>query len=195
VNARSGALLFATLLGSPPLFAQEAPGTVPLEFSGDAPDLEFEVRVPHEKERLTCKAPCTLSVSPGRYTVRMRGRGVAGTKSEVDVLGPTSINAETGSGGARTTGLVIGIAGAAAALIGLTAYLLSDPCLINECHADKPEPNRTPWLVVMGVGAVTSVVGWVMFGNNASSLKVSSAPRVSVSPTSGGASLSLSATF
>jgi hypothetical protein len=190
------AVLCATLLVSLPAFAQEAPEAVPIHFAGDVAHLEFEVSIRHEKQRLTCNAPCTLWVWPGSYRVRMRGRGVAGTSKDIDVFGPTSIDAEAGSRSGRTTGLVLGLAGVGVAAFGLALYMVEDMCLIGGgCSPGDHTPNPTPFVVLMGAGALVSVVGWVIYGSSASSLKVSSTPRVWVTPTPSGASLSFTAMF
>lgn len=194
--ALAGAL-FATL--APALAAAQEDGMMPIRITGDSPALRYEVTRDHGTESYTCQAPCTLWVPAGRYRVSVRGEGVPSKRQRLDVYGPSTVAVEAGSTGVRTGGLVLGIAGSAAAMLGLAGLALQ---CVGECRMEHV--NRTPWLVLMGAGAVGAVVGWPLFAANGTSIHVQESRRVTtleslrvaVLPTpAGGVSFAAAGTF
>lgn len=174
----------------------QAPGSVPVQLSGDAPEVEFEISIDRRSKGPTCTAPCTLWVPPGRYRVTMRGPGVTSTSKKVDVFGPIAVEGESGSSTTHTTGLVLGVVGTIATSLGLVGALLAQTsrCSPDDgCHEDRRR-SPTPWLITAGVGLAAAGVGWTLFGTSTSSLSTSPA-RLAFTPDPHGAGLSLSTSF
>jgi hypothetical protein len=172
-------LVFAPALAS----GQEtqSPDVVPLQIVGDSPALRYEVRADRAKSSTSCTStPCTVYLRPGRYRVSASGDGVASGKRRIDVDGPTVVDVTAGSSTGHTTGLVIGVGGASLAVIALVGLVSSDPCGIMDCSS-KPRstPSRTPWLVLGGVGLVSTLTGWIVFGSSGTSIDARSARRAS----------------
>jgi hypothetical protein len=185
----------ALLLSTSASYAQ-TPGTVPLQLSGDVPDLEFEVSVDRRSKGATCTAPCTLWIPPGSYRVTMRGPGVTSTTKKVKVFEPTTVEGEAGSSSTHTTGLVLGVVGTVATTIGLLGALLASTsrCSYDDGCRDAPHRSPTPWLLTAGAGLAAAGFGWSLFGTSGSSLSASPT-RVAFAPNRDGAALSLSGSF
>ncbi len=196
-TAALAALLVATL--APALAVAQDEGMQPIKLTGDSPALHYEVTRDHGSESYTCQAPCTLWVPTGRYRVSVSGAGIPSKRQRLDVYGPSAVDVQAGSSSARTFGLALGIAGSSAVLIGF--FGLISQC-VGECRMENT--NRTPWLVLGGVGAVGALIGWPLFGANGTSVSVQeSRPvakletlRVAVLPTpTGGLSFAATGTF
>ncbi|MBK7397716.1 MAG: hypothetical protein IPJ34_15820 [Myxococcales bacterium] len=193
-TAALAAALAMTL--APALAAAQQQGMLPIKITGDSPAIRYEVTRDHGTESYTCQAPCTLWVPAGRYRVSASGEGIPSKRQRLDVYGPAAVDVQAGSSSGRTGGLVLGIAGSGAVLIGLGGLFAQ---CAGECRMENV--NRTPWLVLGGVGVVGALIGWPLFVANGTSMTVQeSRPvskveslRVAVLPTPGGG-LSFAAT-
>jgi len=113
-----------------------------------------------------CFDDCEEVLDPGPYRLRLIGADgeTIGTKS-VSVRRPMIFHVTDASPGAATTGLVLGITGAALALTGLAALgalALSDP---------DGTDNSRQWvgiyaLAAIPVGALVTSIGWGLFAHN-----------------------------
>lgn len=197
--ARTAAFAALAVTLAPALAAAQQQGMLPIKITGDSPAIRYEVTRDHGTESYTCQAPCTLWVPAGRYRVSVSGEGIPSKRQRLDVYGPAAVDVQAGSSSGRTGGLVLGIAGGAAFLVGLGG--LMSGC-VGECR--QSNTNRTPWVVVGGVGLAASLIGWPLFVANGTSMTVQeSRPvarleslRVAVLPNpTGGVSFAAAGTF
>jgi hypothetical protein len=147
----------------------------------------------------SCIGDCTLQVRPGVYRLRAQGdfptrtvRLRAGLDARVEV--------EPGDSTSRWGGLALGIVGSGTLFIGLIALMFSSTSCMESCNGDE---KRLP-LIVTGLGAAMTTVGWIAFGMGGTSVDVSprdGAPRAGpgfafgVVPTRGGAMGAVGWTF
>jgi hypothetical protein len=113
-----------------------------------------------------CFDDCEEVLDPGPYRLRLIGADgeTIGTKS-VNVRRPMIFHVTEANPGAATTGLVLGITGAALAVTGfaaLGALALSDP---------DDGSNSRQWvgiyaLAAIPVGAIMTSIGWGLFAHN-----------------------------
>jgi hypothetical protein len=113
-----------------------------------------------------CFDDCEEVLDPGPYRLRLIGADgeTIGTKS-VSLRRPMIFHVTEANPGAATTGLVLGITGAALAVTGLAALgalALSDP---------DDGSNSRQWvgiyaLAAIPVGAIMTSIGWGLFAHN-----------------------------
>lgn len=164
---RTAAVAAALAMTLAPALAAAQQQMLPIKITGDSPALHYEVTRDHGTESYTCQAPCTLWVPAGRYRVSVSGEGIPSKRQRLDVYGPSAVDVQAGSSSGRTGGLVLGIAGGAAFVVGLAG--LMSGC-VGECR--QTDKNRTPWVVIGGVGLVASLIGWPLFVANGTSMSV-----------------------
>jgi len=113
-----------------------------------------------------CFDDCEEVLDPGPYRLRLMGADgeTIGTKS-VNLRRPMIFHVTEGSPGAATTGLVLGVTGAALAVTGLAALgalALSD---------SDDGSNSRQWVAIYAlaaipVGAIMTSIGWGLFAHN-----------------------------
>ncbi len=152
--------------------ADDEPGA-PLRISVRVDSVPFNTSVQIERAEdgeavLQCFDSCGMALASGRYRLRLRASdGETIATQTVRVTHPVIFHAGAGSPGAATTGLVLGIVGAAIAVTGLAAFglsALSSMCESNGCGA---APGVAIYgLVAIPIGAIMTPIGWVMFAHN-----------------------------
>ena len=190
----AAATCVAFVASSSAALAQESYGP-PLRLESDTPHTEYKVFA-GKREKIPwfeCAAPCTYAVPPGEYRIEASAPEMANGKTVIVVDRDTRVVTRGGSSSAKTTGLVLGIVGATAAGVGLMgAVLASMSCFdCSPAEEDKARSQANAFLVVAGMGAITSVVGWVMFAENRTHVvaEPTFTPRIvslGVGPTTGG---------
>jgi hypothetical protein len=180
--------------------------TFTLRLESDAPRTEYRVSAGEGAPIpwLTCVAPCEIAVTPGRHRIEASGEGFPKGESDEVVVGDTSVKTHVGDSNAKTVGFVVGSVGLAAVGVGLVGAAFSN-CfsLDNGCSTARnaqDEKERSAFLVVAGVGAVASLLGWVVYAGSDTSITTKSwhRPRIvslSVAPTNGGAAFGALGTF
>ncbi|MCK6536851.1 MAG: hypothetical protein L6Q84_28115 [Polyangiaceae bacterium] len=116
--------------------------------------------------------PCRIPLWPGRYQLRVSEgpETLEGTRG-FETTGPAQVSVDPDTHAHRTAGLVMGIVGPIAALVGV-GMLAS--CSGSECREGDDFLGSSGVLLFLG-GLTVTPIGWVMFGT-------SYKPEVEVSP-------------
>ena len=169
----------------PPAAQPSQPSTEPLPseprypVTFDAVDVaSLTIRGPGIDKPLTCSGTCTFRLVEGVYWVDINASGRLHTVT-VNVTGPVRVVIEGANAGVRGLGIgTIILGGVVAGGAFWISYSIALNCGQNgpyegtaQCRRDE---QALPYLVAaMGVGAVVSVVGILIFiGNNKPSLEI-----------------------
>lgn len=196
-----GTLVTTRALAQAPVYVAQVPsGSVPLTLHADRPGVVHKITSASGAiAPFTCVGDCTVWLPRGRYRVDVDG-DLPRAHRVLDVLGASRIDTEAGSSSERTTGLVLGITGSAAAGVGLALLLLTgmEGALSEGSKQGAPERQRDGWIAlgVFGGGALLSTVGWLTFAGARTKMEVGSgAPRWSVKPSTVGWGLAVEGRF
>ena len=116
---------------------------------------------------LRCLDACVTVLDPGRYRLRLRTSDGETTGTQIaNITHPVVFHAVGVDSSAATTGLVLGITGAAIAVSGVIIFGLV--ALASMCEGDCGPPRGVAiyGLVALSVGAIMTPVGWTMFAHN-----------------------------
>ena len=118
----------------------------------------------------SCRGPCSFHAPAGHYTVYSRD-DETGDRHELGlrVRHAGHFRFDAGDSTAKTTGLVIGIAGPTLIMTGfilIAPALLSNSCEDNECSSNGQRTASQIGLGALVLGAVATPIGWTMFASN-----------------------------
>jgi hypothetical protein len=184
-------LACAALLTATPGLAQQPwapqvktgdPGSVPVLVRvtepGPAYDIYRERIVPGADSPLeSCRNGCDITLPPGRYQVRVRGRSEKAR--HFTIAEPSRLVVEPPSESDRSFGLALGIVGGALLALG-SAFVIAASTSTNDCAgaldcAEKGGRMAGMGLAFFAVGAVATPLGWVTYAHSFS-------PAVRVDP-------------
>jgi hypothetical protein len=147
---------------------------VPVTLVGDAGETTEVALYPEWAERGPapfvehCKLPCNLWIPRGPYRLEIvETLENAGGSRPITIDGPSRLIVTPRDPGQRTRGLVLGIGGIAlvAVGIGLMADGVRTVCTGDAC-ASNSRGEAAAGLLVFLAGAVTTPIGWVIFGKS-----------------------------
>lgn len=154
---------------------------VPVTIAGTRPLLLVELYAPRAAPGLDlpiarCRTPCVAHLVPGRYrlAVAATDETLDGSRS-IQIEGSSELEVDPDSASQRTTGLVLGIGGPVASMLG-AVLLLSNVC-IDSCSHENGGAAAAGALVMLG-GMVVTPIGWILFAR-------SFAPEVEMRPLGG----------
>ena len=161
-----------------------APGWYPQQYPAHvsiqaAPSTELEVVVegaPAGSAAVTrCTEYCDFWAWPGRYTLYSVDHISKQRKQlSLRVKHSARYSFQAGDDDARTTGLALGIGGSVALVTGfalMVPAILSQTCEDTNCTSPAERDAATAGLVLLVAGAITTPMGWVMYGGNRTRLK------------------------
>ncbi len=164
----SWALLLTVLLFAPRAHAQYA---APVFVQVDAAGQGFTVSTPHARHVpaqtiAECQQACGFWAYPGTYEVRGQGPGPL-ERATLRVRGPGNYTFVPENSAARRAGLVLGIVGPVATVVGVFMVVAG---AYNSCDdaALHPTPCKTPAISYYGAatfvaGAGMTTAGWIMY--------------------------------
>lgn len=157
---------------------ENPPDPVHVVVDGGSRDVELRLsRERGDETLLRCHGRCEFFAPRGRYRIYARDSST-GKEYELGlrVRRPSEFRLRQGDSSARTTGLVLGIAGSVSAVTGMILVL---PSLMSGlCHDSEgctTEGERTMGKVGLGLllgGAIATPIGWIMFGKNRTRLEL-----------------------
>jgi hypothetical protein len=114
----------------------------------------------------TCPGNCRVFLHPGtyRFLVTETDRTLSGSRV-IDVTGPMAIDFDPDTTTQRSSGLVMGIAGPIAMLVGF-GLLIGDDLHDEYDERDEDETRRTVGGLLLIGGLAATPIGWVMFGRS-----------------------------
>ena len=173
----SWALLVATLCFASPAHAQyAAPVFVQLNAGG-----AFSVSAPHGKHApaqpiAECAQACGFWAYPGDYQVLVH-QPDHDANVKLRVRGPGTYDFVAADSGARTSGLVLGIAGPVLTLVGTVMLLVG---VYDSCGDDSAPVHscNTPPIFYYGAatfvaGAGMTTAGWIIYAHNRAHFELS----------------------
>jgi len=174
----------------------------PLWITVRIPSRSFVVLGDGDAEVANCADQCQFWAYTGTYHVRLANALGEDSKTlRLRVSKPGDYTLVLGDDGERDAGLVLGITGSAAFVIGGVVALLS----ASELGCDAATPCKTPQtvyygLATMGAGAALGTVGFVLFGGNITRFHYEGLPapvmtRVGAVPVPGGVGIGTAITF
>lgn len=159
----------------PRLPAQEetrSANTVTLELLSNTPGLAYEVysitkKIGRDPADFFCETNCQIQVVPGEYRIRVRETEftLAGSRV-IRINSPTSILFDPDTRAKRTTGLVLGIAGPVAMLVGVGLVMGAAPDPHDAGPSKRNDALAIGGVGVLAAGAAMTAAGWVMFGTS-----------------------------
>ena len=149
----------------------------PVTVYSEEPGLSYQLRDAQTGQlMLVCSQPCQTAVPAGRYRVIVEGPDDTPRERVVRIEGASEIGVSGTSGQSRSAGLILGIAGAASAAVGMVLVM---PTLVasSMCHGECREDSSVPraGLALLLAGGIATPVGWSLFARN-------HRPRVEVRP-------------
>jgi len=156
-----------------------------------------------------CRAPCDRLVPRGRYFVAARSLddAVPSQDASLDVGEDRRVYTTSGSRTGKDVGLVLGIVGIAATVVGAAGLLASWPGNCEDKTADQCQhmndvQNRkeTAFGLVLIGGLASTITGWIVFGVHRTTIDVrppraASGVAFAVAPVPGGASFGFVGAF
>jgi hypothetical protein len=115
---------------------------------------------------------CVASVRPGQYEISVFDRGSDAGSRELDLTRAERLLITPPDESARTTGLVLGVAGSVLLGAGVVMSVIAYSSSFSECDdGGDCDDDTPPWLGPMGIaagitGGIAMPIGWVLFGNN-----------------------------
>jgi hypothetical protein len=142
-----------------------------VDLSSSTPGVGFKVYLEKSKPDrdapiATCPGNCRVFLAPGtyRFLVTETESTLKGSRV-IDVTGPMAIDFDPDTRTQRSTGLVMGIAGPIAMLVGF-GILLGDGLHDEYDERDDDEAGRTVGGLLLIGGLAATPIGWVMFGRS-----------------------------
>jgi len=124
---------------------------------------------------IRCTEYCDFWAWPGRYTLYSVDHiSKQGTQLSLRIKHSARYSLEAGDDGARTTGLALGIGGSIALATGfalMAPAILSQACEDTNCTSPGEREAATAGLVLLVAGAITTPMGFIMYGGNRTRLK------------------------
>lgn len=146
---------------------------VPVVLVPARPGVSLRIRPlgsPADEERCGTRG-CIASVRPGQYEISVFDRGSDAGSRELDLSRPERLVLTPPDESARTTGLVLGIAGTVLFGAGVVLSVAAYSSSLSECGDGADCDDTPPWLGPLGIsagltGGIAMPIGWVLFGNN-----------------------------
>jgi hypothetical protein len=138
-------------------------GAVRVLVSTDEDDLLLIVALPGKQQAVvSCYHRCSFWGMPGRYTLWATSpERVVHYETTLDVQQRTAFKVSSGHLGARTAGLIAGIAGPIAMVAGaVVAVMQAEECNESSCPRTKLSP--VPAALFLG-GLTVTISGWMVF--------------------------------
>jgi len=135
------------------------------------PGERFDVRIARNNQVVArCIGKCTLALPLGSYAVHLYNkRGEPNGDTNFDVSSPGTLEVQDANESAAAVGATMGISGIALIIAG-TLLTISSICVDESIHTDDC-PHGSDFRAAFGVssiglGAVLTPIGWVMFAHN-----------------------------
>lgn len=166
-------LSLALVLAAPWAQAQEQNAHVVID-SGE-PQMKVQLlRGSSEEPLLSCEGRCEFMAPPGRYRVKLRDPSTGFEHEQgLRIKESSQFQLQPGDAGARTAGLVFGIAGPASIVLGMVLVLpalLASGC--HGCSGGGENTTATIGVVMILGGIVATPVGWVVYAQNRTKLQL-----------------------
>lgn len=163
----------ALALAAPRALAQEPNAHVVID-SGE-PHMELQLlRGSSEEPLLSCQQRCEFMAPPGRYRLKLRDPSTGFEHEQgLRIKASSRYQLQQGDAGARTAGLVFGIAGPASIVVGMVLVLpalLSAGC--HGCSDDDGSSTATAGAIMILGGLVATPIGWVVYAQNRTRLQL-----------------------
>jgi hypothetical protein len=153
------------------------PGTSPLvavTFRARVEPLVIELYHPQAKPGIDgpiarCQIPCRAQLPVGRYKLYVTASEETLSGSRIiDIVGPSTVIVDPDAPGQRTTGLVLGIGGPVAVIVGAVVLVSSafDRCYDCGDGNNNDSAGGVIGAVLLLGGLVAIPVGWTMFGRS-----------------------------